>query len=1129
MKWHLLLWALLFVPNILFGSIPHKLHSVLATGTWNKIVVQQTGIHKITYEDFVSMGVEMNNLDPAKIRVFGNGGGMLAETNNSPRIDDLRENCIQVFDGGDGRFDPGDFVIFYGESPDNWTFDKQKGRFTHTKNLFSDSCYYFVNTDLALGKRIQTLPSNDSSANYYSYRYSDYVFHEIDSVNLIKTGRVWVGEHFNDIKNNYSFSFYFPNLDSLSSARLVTHVVARCSDVSSFFLTDGNFFNDSIQLNATNLSSTNAFATDARKASLILKPKLPLVINLSYPLLTENSIGWLDYLEINFQRNLIWSGPQMAFRDANSIGKRFTEFRMKNSNPTVRIWDITEKENLQDIVPVMTDTSLRFRSATDSLREFVAFDGSYYNPVRVGEHIANQDLHAMDPATLIIVTHPLFIDEANMLASFHRIKDNLTVNVVKTTEIFNEFSSGQPDPTAIRDFIKLLYDKASVDTKPKYLLLFGDGTYDPKNRIPGNDNMIPTFQSENFLNTTASFVTDDYYGIMDDTSGFAAKGKIQIGVGRLPVSSIEDARIIVDKIIRYSSANDTVLSDWRNTITFLADDEDNNIHLKQAEELAGIVRTKYPVYNIHKIYNDAYKMIQTPVGPRLPDVNNAINKIVEKGTVLINYTGHGGEDGLSGEKVLTIQDINSWRNYYKLPLFITATCEFSRFDNPERLTAGEMVLLHPEGGGIALFTTTRSAFSYYNIKLNRTIINNLVADTGLPNPRLGDLIKISKNENNNDTYMKNFILLGDPALSMATPQYQITTTSINQQAVTDIPDTLVGMSKVTVGGFVHNGSGNPMETFNGICSTKIFDKFFTYTTLGNTSTSQPAPFQMQNSLLFQGKSKVVNGKFEFSCIMPKSIALQFGPGKISYYAENGYIDAAGYFDKIIIGGKDPDAVTQNIGPEIDLFMDNLNFHSGDFTGKNPVLLAFLKDNNGINSVDLGIGHEIMAILDNDLKHPINLNDYYVPEINNYAKGSIQYPFSDLAPGEHLLQVKAWNFFNISSEKEIRFIVVDPKQNVLRNVMNFPNPCTDGTTFSFEPSVDSGPLNVRIMIFSVMGDIVRILNYQVDERIGSRVNLFWDLKDEQNRKLSQGIYLYKLIVTGEDGMFWQVSQKLSIRN
>ncbi len=1127
------LFLVLILPLAVWAGLPHKNTSVLATGRWYKLAVTETGIHQITYDNLKAMGIDMAAIDPAKFRVYGNGSGMLPEVNISPRIDDLREIAIQVEDGGDGHFDASDYILFYGEGADKWSFERLTRFFMHQRNLYSDTTYYFLNFDLGSGKRIQTIPVSSATPTTISTRFDDYLVHELDQRSLLRSGRDWYGEVFDNSNNSLTLPFFFPSIDTLSPVRIRSYVAAKSAYPSYFTISQDGIKIDSLKVDTSDPTDFTRMGRAKYKLTTIPNPKSDQTLTLTYNMPTSNSIGWLNYLELSCIRNLNWVGPQLRFRDAGTVGPgKISEFVMKEANPQVKVWDVTTPSSIGVFETVISDGTIKFKRATDTLREFIAFDGSFYFPVRLVGEIPNQNLHAMEPTTLVIVTNPLFKSQAEQLAAFHHQHNGIATQVVLSTQIYNEFACGQADPTAIRDYMKLLFDRAAPENQPEYLLLFGDGSYDPKNRVPGNNNLIPTFQSVESLTATASYVTDDYFGIMADNSGQEANGSIDIGIGRFPVSNLTEAQVMVDKIIRYSSPDYPVRSDWRNVITFVADDENINLHLNQAEEMTAIVASKYPLFNVNKIYFDAYKLFEIPGGSRFPDANAALNDAVSKGSLIINYTGHGGETGWSFEQVLTTADIEKWTNAEKLPVFVTATCEFSRFDNPERFTAGEMVILHPNGGAIALYSTTRLAYAGQNIKLDTSFFNHLMdRDEHGEFIKMGDLIRISKNNNENSQLLRNFVLLGDPAQNIAFSENNVKTTLINGQPIEE-PVTVEGLSTVTVNGIIQDGTGKKITSFDGIVNCKVYDKPVTNTTLGNRPYPEtyPEDFKVQNSVLFKGDVPVKSGDFQFSFIVPKGIALQFGKGKLSYYAYSMDKDAAGYSDQVIIGGRDNSINPVNQGPDIALFLENRNFISGGKTGSAPLLLADLYDTNGINHVGLGIGHEIEAVLDNDRAHSILLDNYYTGMPGSYSRGSIAYPLSGLLAGMHTLTLKAWDMFDNSSEKSIIFYVSDHSELIVKNVINAPNPMFDHTSFLFQPSQSyGGALDVQIRIYNLNGMLVQTLasTYKEPMVLSMMSELSWDGTDTNGNKLSSGIYPYKIIFKGKNGTYSETSQKLVI--
>ncbi len=1107
--------------------------SILSNGTWYKFTVRNNGLYRISYQDLVKMGIDPGKINTADIRIFSNGSGMVPESNAPARIDDLREISILVNDGGDGKFDSPDYIFFYGEGPDSWKRGNGANVMNHIRNLYSDVTYYYMTFDLGAGKRVTYQPAADSSFTRTSTRWDDLFVHELDTVNVIMSGKRWFGEQLTKINPKKIFNLSFPYIDSTTPARLKTSVIGRSDVISKLRIYQDKLKLDSISFTAVTLDQQGNYADSGGGDKTDFFYCLSkFMITLEYNAPTDPSTAWLDFLELQVSRELYWLGPEFTFRDlASKVAGSVTEFRMKKARSGITVWDITDMQNIYQLrTSIKADSILKFRLKTDSLHTFFAFDGTHYDTVSFAGLVANQNLHSLQPKAMIIVTPEVFKGEAQRLAAFHLSHDNIDALIVPVNQIFNEFSCGQPDPGGIRDFVKMLYDRGQGSTQPKYLLLFGDGSFDPKDRMPNNNNFITTFESYESLSTTASFVTDDFFGIMGPSEGYDASGSIDIGIGRFPVNTPEQAKNVVDKIIHYCTFNDTVYSEWRNNVALACDEGDRNYFVDNSEEIYTITANKYPVININKIYFDAYPMMTIPAGNRFPEANKALNAAVEKGTMLINYIGHGGETGWSTRQVLTMADINGWDNYDKLSVFMTATCEFSRFDNPEHFSAGEQIIARAGGGGIAMFSTTRTTFAGTNQSLDTSFFRHMMDRRDGKFIRMGELLMLSKNNTNNNSLLKNFVLLGDPALEMGFPNNNVVTATINGEPANQ-PDTAYGMSTLTVTGNVQDYLGNPLNDFTGVMTAKMYDKPVIYSTLGNTygqyNGSFPRKFLLQDHLMNRVKVPVTNGHFSFSFTVPKSLGLSFGSGKISYYAENGREDANGYTKNAIFGGRDPSVIPETNGPSIALFMDSRNFVSGGATSSNPLLIADLFDTSGVNAVGFGIGHDIVGVLDDDWAHVVNLNDYYDPLLESYTRGSLSYQFTGLQSGQHKLTVRAFDLYDNSTEREIYFLVSGESSINIQNVFCYPNPAKTITHFSFSPVTTPGGFSVAIDIFNLYGIKLRSLTASYPESVQGPVIIDWDLTDGSRGKLISGIYPFTVKFSGSNGSFENTSGKIVI--
>lgn len=1127
--------------NIQKSGHDYASNSVLANGTWHKMQVTKTGIHKITYNELSSYGLPVSSLDPAKIQIFGNGGKQLPYDNADSNPDDLIENAIFVSDGNDGSFDQGDYILFYAQGPHYWSYNQGQQRFLHHLHEYDDEAYYFITYGQQNGKRIQQDPAPASPANITTSTYDNFQYYEKDSVNLLKTGRLWFGDVF-DIDTRYTYNFNFPDLATNTPVKFRTSMAGRHTSNSQFVLNiNGN--TQKISISAISSHYTAPYAGLSRDTFSLNLNNGDISMEVEYQKPASSAIGWMDYIEVNARENLVYRGKQLDFRDNTIIAPgNIAEYSVSSVSSGIMVWDVTDPLNPKEINAQINGNTLSFSAAADSLREFVAHKSNYYTPVHMGE-VPNQNLHALSFADMIIVTHPELASQAEEIADLHRNMDKMTVHVVEPQTIYNEFSSGQKDITAIRNFMRMFYDNATQpDEMPRYLLLMGDGNYDPKNRNNYDQATIPAFQSSWSISPTSSYVTDDYFGMFDNGEGVNAQGGLDIGVGRIPVGTKKQANEAITKIRRYLNLDTAAmnadiaqnpglvhsLQDWRNTICFVGDDEDGNLHTRQANQIADKVQNENPSYIVDKIFFDAYQQVSTPGGQRYPEATKAINQKMQKGALIMNYIGHGGEAGWAHEEVLRISDINSWNNKYNMPVFMTATCEFSRFDDPARVSAGEYVFLNPNGGAISMFTTSRIAFSGANESLNRAFYNNLFKKENGDYIRMGDLMMYAKLGASSQASLRNFVLLGDPALQFAFPEKTVITTKVNDQD-TSITDTLQALSNVTIEGIITNGNGVKDSTFNGIIYPTVYDKLSIYTTLGQDNGSSPYSFKLRNNILYKGKASVKDGEFSFSFFMPKDIAYNLGEGKIMYYAENGITDANGYYENFMIGGTSDSADIDTSGPQISLYMNDFSFVSGGITDEDPILLAKIFDEHGINTVGNGIGHDIVAILDENTNQQLVLNDYYEADLDDYRSGVVRYPYQNLSEGRHTLTVKVWDVYNNSSETTIEFVVTKSQNITIRNLKAYPNPSDGKVWFTFDHNQACCDLDFKVEIFNLDGRLLQTLQTNVAPDGYSVSPLEWNGRTASGSLVGGGLYIYRATLRTESGVSKQKSGKIVILN
>ena len=1098
--------------------------SVLSKGEWHKFSVDKTGVFRIDISFLQKMGINTGNLNPKNIRIFGNGGNMLPQRNESFRYDDLQENTIFINGEDDGVFNTDDYILFYAKGPHSWIVNPEKGTAKHRQNLYSEKAYYFLTITEVTGKRISTLPDISTPSTKEKTTFDDYVFYEKEKINLTAVGNQWFGENFSE-QNTQSFKIDFKNAVPNSPVSVKVRGASISSLESSM----------SVSINSQDLYTIKFFRSSGltqgraeHKTDIINNSNNVIDVSITYNNNGNPSAeGYLDYIEIVGKKQLIANGTQFSFRNFKANNTGVVEYRIKKADNIFQIWDVSDSIDPKRINNLSDGSDFIFKADGNSLKEYIVIDNSDFYTPTVGDNslIKNQNLHALRDINYLIITNNELSNQAKRLAEYHQNNSGLVSKVVPLSEIYNEFGSGSPDITAIRDFIRHVYKtNTSPSKKLKYVCFFGDSSYDYKGiKIAKTENIVPVFEAFESFNHASSYVTDDYFVMLDDDEGtiplpdrseanggiISSSYTIDVVSGRIPVSTVQQATEVVDKILNYYSA--TSFGDWRNSITFVADDIDSRgeqVLQEGMERIADSIKKNKPIFNINKIYADAFKQETSSGGERYPQVSEAITNAIEKGTLMLDYFGHGGEDGLAAERILENTQIKSFNNIETLPLFITVTCEFSRFDNPKRTTAGELMFWNKNGGAVGLISTTREIFISTGQRFNQLLIKTLLFD----NEDLSIAEALAKTKNGFGSSQKLFIYyLGDPAMKLAIPKPNIRITKMNGIDISQSLDTLKALSKVSFEGVVTDNSNEILTDFNGRLHTTVFDKPIDKTTLKNDGLGRKMTFDSRESKLFRGKSDVKNGKFEFDFIVPKDIKIAYGKSKLSFYAENKIIDKSGANFDVVVGGVNANATNDTDGPEIKLFINDESFIDGGNTNTSPNLIVLLSDFSGINTSVTSIGHSITAILDGKQADPIVLNDYYETELNDFTKGKVSYKLRDLSVGMHTIKIKAWDTYNNSSEAMLGFLVVSDGGLILDKVLNYPNPFINYTEFWFNHNKPNEALEVQVQVFTISGKLIKTIN-KTEQTIGNLSrSISWNGLDDFGNKIGKGVYIYKLKV------------------
>ncbi|OUD35534.1 type IX secretion system sortase PorU, partial [Flavobacterium sp. FPG59] len=1093
-----------------------------ATGNWYRFYIEKSGVYKLSKRFLEQLGIDFKNVDAKKIKIFGNGGRMLPLSNNIAYPNDLMENTIQVIGENDGTFDDSDYVLFYGEGTDTWNEESRTNI-----NLYDSKSYYYVNIQGENGKRIIPLVQPTANPTLLLNTFDDYQFYEKDITNIGKLGRQWFGESF-EIKNEQEFDFNFPNVDASVPIKIMLNAASAAFTVTSFSVTSNGSAVAALTFPAlSNTSSTEFFVSNLPNNTTINGSE-NVKIKLNY---NNNGVpgskGFLDQIRLIAKRKLQGYGKQFRFQyDAGNTANGIVNYTVSNAAGISQIWDVTDIYNVKTVVNSNQNT-IDFKANLGEIRKYVALvDTDFFTPLKdVQTRVSNQNLKGtlflnrsgnFQDIDYVIISPTVLVPQAETLANFHRTNSGLNVKVIPLELIYNEFSSGKQDIAAIRNCIKYIYQNASSsDKRLKYVNLFGDSSYDYKNRIPNNTNIVPIYHALNSSSSgESSYASDDFYGLMDANEGniTSSFGGIDIAVGRMLVNDAKQANEMINKVLEYH--NSESFGSWRNNFVLISDDSDvlsdANLQNKQ-NNLANTIATEKPFFNVNKILLDSYIQEAAAGGARYPKARTDFFNAFEKGALVFNYLGHGGEDGLSVERIWEKSDGQNLSNQFKYPLFITITCEFSRFDNPSRPTAGEFTYWNPKGGAIAMITTIRSIGQFSAETFNDTFTRNLLSYGSNQYTSIAEALRISKNSNPNSATNVVFYI-GDPALMLAIPRPKIRLTKVNDIPVSQAIEDFKSLTKIKITGEVSDENNNIISNYNGEVTSMIFDKMLNRTTLNNDGNSPPINFNVLGETIFRGSASVVNGQFEYSFIVPRDIRIPLANGRISFYAKkkDALQNENGFDSNIKIGGINENAPLDTTSPRVQLYMNDENFVSGGNTNESPFLLAKLSDESGINTAS-GIGHDIVAVLDGDVNNPFVLNDYYQADLDDFTNGTLRFPLRNLAPGLHTISFKAWDVYNNPITAEIQFVVVGNDTLTLSKVLNYPNPFVNYTEFWFTHNKPFEPLEVQVQVMTVTGKIVWTKNQIITTDGFLSKELTWNGRDDFGDKLGKGVYVYKLTV------------------
>ena len=1066
-------------------------NSVLSEGDIYKLSVDQTGVFKLDY-NFIKNELGVANIDskdPRNIQLFSFGAGMLPETVTNSYDQGLKEHAIFVDGENDGRFDTKDYILFFAAGPDIQYYSENDNMVLVKKNIYTRVTGLLIKFGTSQGKRIQTLPNLSFTNSEKTDSYIKVQHLEDQKVNLLHgrtvtygSGKEWYGDYFKTTrKKEYTSYFNFADVIPNTNAKIKLAFAGR-SDLWTELFLQVDKISKKIDIRNTNTSDVEDDIARETQQSFELPITTSSTLSISYPTINSPSEGWLNYITVNTVHPLKWSDKQFIFFNTGVVNKN-ASYVLSQASSSIEIWNITDELSPSIQRVNFSSSSLEFsRPSLIDYERFIAFDKNSIIPFPIkGKKISNQNLSAISDAESIILYYndpdkpATSFEKAAIKLAQHRTDFSKIKSIaIPIDKVYNEFSAGTLDPTAIRNFTRLMYLN---NPDFNYLTLLGDGSFDylHLDENINYENFIPVYETDESLSPLYAFPSDDFYTLLEiGEGGTELIGDVDIAVGRIPARSASEADLLVNKIIGYDNQNSKI-DDWKLRIAFAADDEDSNIHLDQAEEISGKVNSKHPTFNIQKIYLDAFKQESGAAGEIIPGCTESLFNNVYQGMLVFNYLGHGGYKGLSQEGLLRLENVESWSNKDKLPLIITATCAFCPFDDPNIGSAGEALFRSPYGGAIALLTTSRNVYSSSNKALTEAVFTTLFDRDRAGNLlTLGETMKNAKNKVTgfDRTNARKFVLIGDPAQRLSIPRYQVKTTKIlSRPVLMNRPDTVQSLQLLKIHAEVVNDNGQKIENYNGTATITLFDKKSTFRTLGQNVNSIPSPFQIQNSVLFKGSAEVKNGDFEIEFVVPKDIDYKYGPGKLSYFTTNpSKIEATGYYDNLIIGGT-LTSISDDKSPLIKSYINHYQFKNGDITHANPILLVDLFDDNGINATGNSIGHDLIATLDG--KTQFVLNNFYTADKGNYQKGTVNFPMTGLSPGRHTIKVKAWDVANNSTEDQIDFIVIDTKSKAqILSLSAYPNPFSNQINISLIHNASTSQSSeIRYSISNSLGQTI----------------------------------------------------------
>ena len=1110
---------------------------MLSKGNWVKIAVPNEGVYQLTGAQFKAMGFA-SKPNANQVQLYGMDLAKLIEKVPNALPDSLTEMAIEMQDGGDGIFDDQDKFLFYAQGHYKWVKSALDEAPIRQKITSNDSLYFFLRIGTN-GKRINSV-NKTGAASKKVQTYAAKWLIEKDTINILSSGKIWLGDPMGTGLGKKTTQSFPLNMEGL---QFNAPIIFQSQLAASAYLKNASFvikLNDQILGTKIVDSVTGNIFEDAYKilfdSSTIWLDKTKVQkagqslnnINLQVDFnASTGSTGWIDYMVLHGQRTIgYWGNTGFGFDyQTTKPMDQLVEFEIQNATTQTRVWDLS-----QYFQPVALPTQMgqnvnaTFKVEDAAQKYFYAFEANKINSAQLSSVLLNDSSFSASPVDYIIISAPDFLPAAKALQSFHEKQNGYKVGLFNATHVYNEMASGQTSPIAIRNFIKYIIEQSKLKKQlsPAYVLLLGMGNFNPQ-KIQINKE-LPVYTSEVSNAILTSYSSDDFYAIQQPGNQIQftqSIDSIHLAIGRIPARTIAEANKMVEKLIQYQSNKKMGL--WQNQLTWVADDADFNLHLQDAEEIISNLKTKTANWNHKKLYLDLFKASQTLTGNTYPDVNKAIQESIQAGTLVLNYTGHGNYLRLTEEAVISKSEMQSWNNTGKLPIMVTASCDFAPYDQPGSAPIGFDALMQNDKGIIALVAANRLVFAYSNKQINDAFMQALL----VPNANgqfktIGQALQAAKNYNFNRNGDRlnafKFGLMGDPAMRIVQPKYQINCTELNQTPWTDTLNLKAG-GKYTIKGNL-SAKNQILQNFKGFLEMVLWDAPTTKKTLANQVNSQSVSIETQEQPLFKGKATVQNGQFEISFILPGNLpSSNLAALKLQLYAFNDTADASMQFQSIFIQGTTTQNSQDTIGPIIKTYVNDTSFKSGDWVSSPSTLFVRLKDSSGIQSSGNELGHDLKLIIDDSVVKNYNLNAFFTYNENQYQSGEIQYPLPVLEAGKHQLILKAWDLLGNVSKDTIWIEVPSKKNRNIRNLSISPNPVQTNAKFSFELNNSVDPILVQLEVFDASGRRHFSTSQQIQPK-GNKIVMDWGGHTSNGGLLPPGKYYFKVIVQ-QNGLIEQM--------